>query len=312
MTVKISHTDAIQGFFKEAAGYANDNGSSRMKTVIKRILCDTAKIIEDLEITQDEFWKAVDYLNRLGGRNEAGLLVAGLGLEHYLDLLQDAKDEEAGLVGGTPRTIEGPLYVAGAPIAQGVTRMDDGSEDDVATAMFLQVQVTDTYGKPVAGATVDLWHANTQGNYSYFDKSQSDFNLRRRIVTDENGHYRARSIVPSGYGCSPDGPTQEVLDLLGRHGQRPAHIHFFISAPGHRHLTTQINLSGDQYLWDDFAYATRDGLVGDIRFIEDAEAGRERGVQGRFAEVDFDFQLQRAPAPEAEQRSKRPRALQGA
>ncbi len=312
MTVQISHTEHVQNFFKEASGFGNDAGSSRLKTVVNRVLVDAAKIIEDLEITQDEFWKAVDYINRLGGRNEAGLLVAGLGLEHYLDLLQDAKDEQAGLTGGTPRTIEGPLYVAGAPIAQGEVRMDDGSEDGVATVMFLQGKVTDADGKPVAGATVDLWHANTQGNYSYFDKSQSDYNLRRRIITDAEGRYRARSIVPSGYGCSPDGPTQECLDLLGRHGQRPAHIHFFISAPGHRHLTTQINLSGDKYLWDDFAYATRDGLVGDIRFNEDAEAARARGVEGRFAEVDFDFQLQSAPAPQAEQRSQRPRALQSA
>ena len=59
--------------------------------MINRVLADTARIIEDLEITQDEFWKAVDYINRLGGRHEAGLLVAGLGLEHYLDLLQDAR-----------------------------------------------------------------------------------------------------------------------------------------------------------------------------------------------------------------------------
>ena len=248
--------------------------------MINRVLADTARIIEDLEITQDEFWKAVDYINRLGGRHEAGLLVAGLGLEHYLDLLQDAKDEQEGLVGGTPRTIEGPLYVAGAPIAQGATRMDDGSEDDVATVMFLQGRVLDPTGEPLAGAVVDLWHANTKGNYSYFDKSQSEYNLRRRIVTDENGYYRARSIVPSGYGCSPDGPTQELLDMLGRHGQRPAHIHFFISAPGHRHLTTQINLAGDKYLWDDFAYATRDGLVGDIRFIDDAEAAQARACRG--------------------------------
>lgn len=312
MTVQISHTEHVQNFFKEASGFGNDAGSSRLKTVINRILVDAAKIIEDLEITQDEFWKAVDYLNRLGGRNEAGLLVAGLGLEHYLDLLQDAKDEQAGLTGGTPRTIEGPLYVAGAPIAEGQVRMDDGSEDGVATVMFLEGQVVDVDGKPIAGATVDLWHANTQGNYSYFDKSQSDYNLRRRIITDAEGRYRARSIVPSGYGCSPDGPTQECLDLLGRHGQRPAHIHFFISAPGHRHLTTQINLSGDKYLWDDFAYATRDGLVGEIRFNEDAEAARARGVEGRFAEVDFDFQLQKAPVPQAEQRSQRPRALQEA
>ncbi|WP_137885769.1 catechol 1,2-dioxygenase [Pseudomonas sp. 2FE] len=310
MTLNISHTAEVQQFFEEASGFLNDQGSPRLKAVVRRILQDTAKIIEDLEVTPDEFWKAVDYLNRLGGRNEAGLLVAGLGLEHYLDLLQDAQDEQAGLTGGTPRTIEGPLYVAGAPIAQGETRMDDGSE--AGTVMFLQGVVRDTEGKPVANAVVDLWHANTQGNYSYFDKSQSEYNLRRRIITDAEGRYRARSIVPSGYGCAPDGPTQEVLDQLGRHGQRPAHIHFFISAPGYRHLTTQINLAGDKYLWDDFAYATREGLVGDIRFVEAAEAARARGVDGRFAEVDFDFQLQNAPAPAAEQRSNRPRALQQA
>jgi catechol 1,2-dioxygenase len=310
MTVKVSHTAEIQKLFNEAAGLNNDRGSPRVKQILLRLINDAARLIEDLEISDDEFWHAVDYLNRLGGRNEAGLLVPGLGLEHFLDVLQDAKDAQAGLSGGTPRTIEGPLYVAGAPLAEGEVRMDDGSEPD-ATLMFLEGVVRDTQGAPVAGAVVDLWHANTRGNYSYFDQSQSDYNLRRRIVTDAEGRYRARSIVPSGYGCAPDGPTQECLNLLGRHGQRPAHIHFFISAPGHRHLTTQINLSGEQYLWDDFAYATRDGLVGDIHFVEDEAAARERGVPGkRFATLAFDFQLHQAPAAQAEQRSKRPRALQ--
>lgn len=311
MTVKVSHTTEIQDLFKEAAGLNNDQGSPRVKQLMFRIINDVAKIVEDLEVTQDEFWFAVDYLNRMGGRNEAGLLVAGLGIEHFLDVLQDAKDAEVGLAGGTPRTIEGPLYVAGAPICEGEARMDDGTELDKATVMFLEGQVIDLDGKPVAGATVDLWHANTAGNYSYFDKSQSEYNLRRRIITDAEGRYRARSIVPSGYGCNPEGPTQECLNLLGRHGQRPAHIHFFISAPGHRHLTTQINLAGDQYLWDDFAYATRDGLVGDIKFVEDAAAAKARGLDAsRFAELEFNFQLQKAPSSEAEQRSHRPRALQ--
>ncbi|MGQ7956355.1 catechol 1,2-dioxygenase [Pseudomonas sp. SP16.1] len=313
MTVKVAHTAAIQDLFKEAAGLNNDQGSPRVKQIMLRLINDAAKLIEDLEITDDEFWKTVDYLNRLGGRNEVGLLVPGLGLEHFLDVLQDAKDAQAGLTGGTPRTIEGPLYVAGAPLVEGEARMDDGSELDQATVMFLEGVVTDTQGQPVAGAVVDLWHANTKGNYSYFDKSQSAYNLRRRIVTDAEGRYRARSIVPCGYGCAPDGPTQECLNLLGRHGQRPAHIHFFVSAPGHRHLTTQINLAGEKYLWDDFAYATRDGLVGDIQFVEDEAAARDRGVDGkRFATLTFDFQLQRAPSAKAEQRSARPRALQGA
>ncbi|SDA79684.1 catechol 1,2-dioxygenase [Pseudomonas sp. NFPP33] len=313
MTVKISHTQDVQNLFREACGLNNEQGSPRLKQLMLRIVGDAAKIIEDLQVSDDEFWQAVDYLNRLGARSEFGLLVPGLGLEHFLDLLQDAKDAEAGLSGGTPRTIEGPLYVAGAPLAEGQVRMDDGTEDGVATVMFLEGVVRDTQGKPVAGAVVDLWHANTKGNYSYFDQSQSDYNLRRRIVTDAEGRYRARSIVPSGYGCAPDGPTQECLDLLGRHGQRPAHIHFFISAPGHRHLTTQINLSGEQYLWDDFAYATREGLVGDIQFVEDEGAARDRGIQGsRFAELTFDFQLQKAPLAKAERRSARLRALQGA
>lgn len=113
---------------------------------MQRVLQDTARLIEDLEVSEDEFWHAVDYLNRLGGRGEAGLLVAGLGIEHFLDLLQDAKDEQAGFTGGTPRTIEGPLYVAGAPIAHGEVRMDDGSEDGVATVMYLQGQVFDPQG----------------------------------------------------------------------------------------------------------------------------------------------------------------------
>ncbi|MEG1038376.1 MAG: catechol 1,2-dioxygenase [Pseudomonas sp.] len=309
MTVKISHTADVQNFFKEVAGIDNDQGNQRFKQIILRIIQDAARLIEDLEISDDEFWKAVDYLNRMGSNQEAGLLVAGLGIEHFLDLLQDAKDAQAGLSGGTPRTIEGPLYVAGAPLSEGEARMDDGS--DPGTALFLHGQVVDAQGHPIAGATVDVWHASTKGTYSYFDGSQSEYNLRRRIVTDATGSYRARSIVPCGYGCPPSGTTQEVLNALGRHGQRPAHIHFFISAPGYRHLTTQINFEGDQYLWDDFAYATRDGLVGRLNFIEDAQAAQARGLEvANFADLEFSFQLQDAPDAAAGERSQRPRALQ--
>lgn len=81
--------------------------------------------------------------------------------------------------------------------------MDDGSEDGVATAMLLQGVVRDADGNPVPGAVVDLWHANTQGAYSYFDSRQSEYNLRRRIVTDTEGRYRARSIVPLATAATP-------------------------------------------------------------------------------------------------------------
>ncbi len=308
MSVRISHTASAQKFLEEASGNLNDGGNPRAKALIYRILRDSVNIIEDLEVTPEEFWKAVNYLNELGKNQEAGLLVAGLGLEHYLDLLMDAEDEQAGKSGGTPRTIEGPLYVAGAPLSKYEARLDDGLDPGVP--LFMQGQVRDTDGKPLAGAIVDVWQANTGGTYSYFDGTQSEFNLRRRIETDAQGNYRFRSIVPSGYGCPPTGPTQQLLDQLGRHGQRPAHIHFFISAPGHRHLTTQINLSGDPYLHDDFAYATRDELIAEIRFSEDQQMARELGVEGRFAQIDFDFTLQAAAEPVEQKRMERVRALE--
>jgi catechol 1,2-dioxygenase len=308
MTVKIAQTESVQQFLKEASGQLNDAGNPRVKTLVHRILKDTVNIIEELSVTPEEFWKAVNYLNELGARQEAGLLVAGLGLEHYLDLVMDAEDEEAGKSGGTPRTIEGPLYVAGAPLSKAEARLDDGT--DAGTVLFMKGQVKDLDGKPVANAIVDVWHANTGGTYSYFDPAQSEFNLRRRIETDAQGNFRFRSIVPSGYGCPPDGPTQQLLNQLGRHGQRPAHIHFFISAPGHRHLTTQINLSGEQYLHDDFAYATRDELIADIRFSEDQAAARAYGIEGRFAEIDFDFTVQSSDAAQEQARMERVRALE--
>jgi catechol 1,2-dioxygenase len=308
MNVKISHTASAQKFIEEASGLNNDAGDSRVKSLIHRILCDSVKIIEDLAVSPEEFWKAVNYLNVLGARSEAGLMVAGLGLEHYLDLLMDAEDEEAGKSGGTPRTIEGPLYVAGAPTSHGEARLDDGV--DLGVPLFMQGRVFNVDGEPVAGAVVDVWHANTGGSYSYFDTTQSDFNLRRCIVTDAEGRYRFRSIVPSGYGCPPDGPTQHLLDQLGRHGQRPAHIHFFISAPNHRHLTTQINLDGDQYLHDDFAYATRDELIAKITFSDDQQRAATHGVSGRFAEIEFDFTVQKTVQLEEQQRITRARALE--
>ena len=170
--------------------------------------------------------------------------------------------------------------------------------------LFVDGQVRDTDGKPDAGAVVDVWHANTKGFYSFFDPTptpQSPYNLRRRIETDAEGRYRFRTIMPSGYGCPPDGPTQELLNHLGRHGKRPAHVHFFVEAPGFRKLTTQINISDDPYLHDDFAFATREGLIPElVRHADPAEI-KARGLDGPFATIRFDFELNREAAnlPEA-------------
>ena len=281
--------------------------NERVKAIVDRIVLDLFNVIEDFDVTPEEYWTAVNYLAELGRTHEVALLSPGLGFDHFLDLRLDEKERTAGIEqGGTPRTIEGPLYVEGAPVCQGEARLDDGTED--AEILFMDGQVTDTQGKPIAGAKVEVWHANTRGNYSYFDPTQSAFNLRRTIVTDAQGRYRFRSIVPTGYGCPPDGPTQRLLDALGRHGQRPAHIHFFVSAPGYRQLTTQINLPNDEYLDDDFAFATREGLVPEMVRHADAAEMRERGVDRPFVSITFDFSLPHAVAGVPSELVERPRA----
>ncbi|MFL9923125.1 catechol 1,2-dioxygenase [Herbaspirillum lusitanum] len=264
-------------------------GNPRLKLIVNRIVKDLFYAIEDLDIQPDEFWTGVNYLQHAAP--ELGLLAAGLGFEHFLDVRLDEADAQAGVTGGTPRTIEGPLYVAGAPESKGEARLDDGSEP--GEPLVMQGRVLDEQGKPVAGALVEVWHANHLGGYSHFDQSQPAFNLRRSIRTGSDGRYRFRSSMPVGYSVPPGGSTDKLLQQIGRHGTRPAHIHFFISAPGMRKLTTQINIDGDPFLWDDFAFATREGLIPKITRIEDkgriAEVGL--GVSSAFDLIDFDFAM---------------------
>lgn len=279
----------IDAVLKKIESTESNTGNSRTKAIVNRIMRDLFYTIEDLDVQPEEFWTAVNYLTEAGRSGEYGLIAAGVGLEHFLDLRMDEREAMDGVVGGTPRTIEGPLYVAGAPESVGEARLDNGNE--VGETLFMQGQVLAEDGKPLAGALVEVWHANHLGNYSYFDKSQSPFNLRRSIRTDDQGRYRFRSVVPVGYSVPPGGATDKLLKQLGRHGNRPAHIHFFVSANGYRKLTTQINIDGDPFLWDDFAFATRDGLVPKIVRVTDPAALNAKQVDAPFSSIDFNFTL---------------------
>jgi catechol 1,2-dioxygenase len=296
MTKSLIQSPEVQTLLDRVAGNANAAGNPRVRQVIRRVTEDLYRAIEDLDIQPDEFWAGVAYVTRLGQANEAGLLVPGLGIETFLDLRMDEAERQAGIEGGTPRTIEGPLYIADAPLEKGEARLDDGTE--TGEVLIMEGQVRDMDGTPVAGAIVDVWHANTKGGYSFFDPSQSPYNLRRRIETGADGRYAFRSILPSGYACPPGGQTQALLDALGRHGNRPAHIHFFVSAPGYRKLTTQINIDGDEYLHDDFAFATRDELIPPVEKVEDTARIHAHGLNAPYTAIAFDFTLH-ADAAEA-------------
>ena len=73
-------------------------------------------------------------------------------------------------------------------------------------------------------------------------------------------------------------------------------IDFFVEAPGHRKLTTQINIAGDKFLHDDFAFATREGLIPEVVRHTDAAEIKARGLDEPFATIRFDFTLNREAA----------------
>jgi catechol 1,2-dioxygenase len=289
----ISKSD-MKALAAKAAGLDNNDGNPRVKAVVNKLLYRLMQTIDELDITMDEFWAGVAYIGESAKANELGLLIPGVAIEHFLDLRLDEAERLAGLNGGTARTIEGPLYIAGAPLSKHEARLDDGTDD--GETLFMEGQVLDTKGRPVPGAMVDVWHANSFGFYSFFGPPQSPYNLRRRIETDNEGRYRFRSIMPSGYGCPPGSKTEDLLTLMGRHAQRPAHIHFFVTANGFRQLTTQINIDGDKYLHDDFAFGTRDDLIPPVERVTNAAEIHKAGLNKSFARIKFDFAMTREKA----------------
>lgn len=295
MDVSFVQKPEIQQLLDRAAGLSESGGDARLKPIFRDLMESVMTVIVKHDISESEFWRAMQYL--ADSSAEIGLIVPGAGLEHFLDLYMDAKDAEAGLSGGTPRTIEGPLYVAGAPLVEGDANLSVDA-DEGAQTLYMSGTITGPDGEPVQNAIVHVWHANSMGWYSHFDPTgeQTPFNNRRRIKLGADGRYAFHSKQPSGYSVPPGGATDQLMQALGRHGNRPAHVHFFIEAPGYRTLTTQINFGDDPFAADDFAFGTREGLL------------PVPSRQGESAYIAFDFQLQCAVTPDDQAFSARKRA----
>lgn len=119
MSTNLISRAVIKELAAKAAGLDNHQGNARLKQVVNRLLNDLMIAIDELDISMDEFWAGVGYSGEAAKANELGLIVPGVALEHFLDLRLDEAERRAGLSGGTMRTIEGPLYVAGAPAVEG-------------------------------------------------------------------------------------------------------------------------------------------------------------------------------------------------
>jgi len=286
-------TASIQQLLDRVAGTAETGGDPRLKSIVRDLIEGVMTVIARYDVSENEVWDAVGYLQTAAP--EFGLLMPGIGIEHFLDLYMDAKDAEAGRTGGTPRTIEGPLYVEGAPLVDSDANLSSDSDD--AETLYMSGRVRGPDGEPVDNVILHVWHANSKGFYSHFDPTgeQTPFNNRRRLRLGPDGRYAFHSKMPSGYSVPPGGAADTLMQSLGRHGNRPAHVHFFIEAPGYRQLTTQINFGDDPFAADDFAFGTREGLL------------PVPNRQGDTAHINFDFELQRASSNADESLSSRKR-----
>jgi protocatechuate 3,4-dioxygenase beta subunit len=245
--------------------------SPRLATVMRSLVSHLHAFIKDVEITPTEWAHAIDFLTRTGQtcsdvRQEFILLSDTLGVSMLVDAISNRRTERA-----TENTVLGPFHVDGAPErAMG----DTISLDSVGEACEFIGQVRDLDGNPVAGAKIDVWSDNGDG---FYDVQQPDiqpqWNNRGIFRTGPDGRYRFRGIKPVSYPIPDDGPVGQMLQQLGRHPYRPAHLHFIIEAEGFETVITHTFVDGDSYLDSDAVFGVKGSLIASYQVPDGAGLG---------------------------------------
>jgi len=226
-------------------------------------------------------------------RNETQLLCDILGLETLVDEITANLVADASASGAsTPSAILGPFYRHDAPllpngtsIVRNLTPAVPWYATAIADSAFVKGRVfsSSSPNTPIRNAIVDVWHTAPNGLYEQQDPDQPDMNLRGRFATDSEGWYSFYCLRPVAYPIPDDGPAGKFLGMLDRHPYRPGHIHFIVSAPEHRTLTTQIFDDRDEYIAKDSVFAVKDELV--VRFEP-----REGDPNGKWT-LEYNFVL---------------------
>ena len=82
--------------------------------------------------------------------------------------------------------------------------------------------MTDDAGAPVAGAELDIWHADADGYYSGFDPRLPEGIFRGKVLTNEDGRYEVRTVLPAPYTIPSTAPPAPCARRrAGARGARP-------------------------------------------------------------------------------------------
>jgi catechol 1,2-dioxygenase len=195
--------------------------------------------------------------------------------------------------GATASTVLGPFHMTGSPRRELGDSINDTGAGPVCV---VEGRVVDTAGRPVPGATLDVWQADHHG---FYDVQQPDRqpagNGRGLFTADGDGRFRFRTVTPSHYPIPTDGPVGELLLATGRHPYRPAHIHFLVDAPGYEQLTTHVFVADSEYIDADAVFAVKQSLVRDFVTVDDETAAAAHGVTAPFTLARFDVVLAARP-----------------
>ena len=186
----------------------------------------------------------------------------------------------------TEATVLGPFFWEGAPeLALGANIMGSSS----GTPALYHGKVTDTSGKPIAHCALDVWSGDGEGFYDLQKGPDAPMALRARFYTDAQGNYRFWSICPAYYPVPDDGPVGVMLRNMGRHPNRPGHMHTMLTAEGHEKLITHLFVADSPYLDSDAVFGVRNSLV--VKFEPHlpgiAPDGRDMSLPYHVAHYDF-------------------------
>ena len=133
----------------------------------------------------------------------------------------------------TPRQSTGPFYPYDHALESDADLVRVGGRSALAKGVIAHLSgvVTDSRGRPVPGAEVEIWQCDANGRYHHpRDRRNApldeNFQGYGRSTTSADGAYRFRTIEPVSYP-----------------GRAP-HIHFAIRGPGFEPLITQMYVKG--------------------------------------------------------------------
>jgi catechol 1,2-dioxygenase len=250
--------------------------NARVEAIFSDVIAALTGIIEKHRVTWEEYRAASEWLTLAGNQ--------GFELPLMLDAFLSTTVDNVNAAGvGTESNVEGPFYVADAPLLERPVVMPKRADEPGGTLLFSGT-VRSTDGSPLAGATLDVWQANGAGEYSQFSPGVPEYNLRGRLTTDADGRFEFETVVPEPYEIPKSGATGILLAALGRPAYRPGHIHFLLSHEHARSLTTQIYFEGDPWIDCDVVGAVKAPLITKLE--------RHLGAGGRsFATCSYDFVL---------------------